>query len=126
MMGSTDEAPLFDPVAIEALRKVAGDQASTFVAELAGLFFDETTKALLDLRSGCDHDDWRTVSRLAHSLKSSSATLGLMRLSRVSRALELDTQTGASSPQTESLVAAVADEFRQAIPILKRLSGPPA
>ncbi len=126
MTGPKGEAPLFDPAAIETLRKVAGDQASSFVAEMAQLFFDETAKAVRELRSGSDHGNWRAVSRLAHSLKSSSATLGLMRLSRVSKALELDTQNGASSPETEGLVAEVGEEFKQAIPILKSLSDPPA
>ena len=72
MTGPTDEAPLFDPVAIETLRKVAGDQASSFVAEIALLFFDETTKALLDLRSGCDHGRTRSLATTWSWLNSAS------------------------------------------------------
>lgn len=115
------ETPLFDPVAIDRLRKVAGDQGSTFVAEMAQLFLDETTRVLGELRSGCERDDWKAVSRLAHSVKSSAATLGLMRLSAACRALELDTRNATSSPETANHVADVLDEFKQATPILQRL-----
>jgi HPt (histidine-containing phosphotransfer) domain-containing protein len=115
------ETPLFDPIAIDKLRKVAGDQGSTFVAEMAQLFLDETSRVLAELQSGCERDDWKAVSRLAHSVKSSAATLGLMRLSAACKALELDTRNATSSPETENHVADVMDEFKQATPILQRL-----
>ena len=122
-MRSPDHSlPFFDPAAIDRLRKVAGDQGSGFVAEMAQLFLEETTRCLDLLRVGGDRGDWTTVSRIAHSLKSSSATLGLMRVSRACMALELDTKSAASGPETESLVADVFAEFEQAAPILKSLS----
>jgi HPt (histidine-containing phosphotransfer) domain-containing protein len=115
------ETPLFDPIAIDKLRRIAGDQGTTFVAEMAQLFLEETTRVLAELQSGCERDDWMAVSRIAHSVKSSAATLGLMRLSAACKALELDTRNATSSPETENHVADVMDQFKQAIPILKRL-----
>lgn len=114
--------PLFDPVAIEKLRAVAGDQGTTFVAEMAQLFLQESANALEDLKRNRDQGEWKQVTRIAHSLKSSSATLGLMRLSAACRSLELDTKSGASSPETPRLVAALLDEFDRATPTLKGLS----
>ncbi len=116
------ETPLFDPIAMDKLRKVAGDQGSTFVADMAQLFLDETTRVLAELQAGRERQDWKTVSRLAHSVKSSAATLGLMRLSAACQALELDTRNATSGPETENRVAVVMEEFKQATPILKRLS----
>ena len=121
MTSPVPETPIFDPIAIEKLRKVAGDQDAGFVAEMAQLFCDETTKSLTDLRTGLDQRDWKLVSRVAHSLKSSAATLGLMRLSNVCKALELQTQGGTAGAPTQALVAAVFAEFEIAAPILKRL-----
>ncbi len=115
------ETPLFDPVAIDRLRKVAGEPGSSFVAEMAQLFLDETTKALAELQAGGERADWKRVSRLAHSVKSSAATLGLMRLSAACQALELDTRNATSGPETGNHVADVIEEFKQATPILQRL-----
>ena len=116
------EPPLFDEGAIEKLRKVAGDQGATFVTEMAQLFLLETRKSLAELRKGCDASDWKQVTRLAHSLKSSAATLGMMRLSAACKALELDTKGATSSDGTAALVAAVFAEFDKAVPILEGLS----
>ncbi len=116
------EPPLFDVGAIEKLRKVAGDQGSTFVTEMAQLFLLETRKSLAELRKGSDGSDWKQVTRLAHSLKSSAATLGMMRLSAACKALELDTKGATSSEETKALVTAVFAEFDKAIPILEALS----
>jgi len=122
MTSPTAETPLFDPAAIEKLRAVAGDQGAGFVAEMAQLFLDEATKSLDELKRDCERSDWKHVTRIAHSLKSSSATLGLMRLSAACKALELDTKNGVSSPQTAALSAAVFKEFEEAKPTLLGLS----
>ena len=122
MTSASGETPLFDPVAIEQLRAVAGDQGAGFVAEMAQLFLEEATKSLDELKRDCERGDWKHVTRIAHSLKSSSATLGLMRLSAACRALELDTKGGGSSPQTTTLSAAVFKEFEEGKSTLIRLS----
>jgi HPt (histidine-containing phosphotransfer) domain-containing protein len=122
MPPANTEPPLLDPTAIESLRKVAGDQGPSFVAEMAHLFEEEAVKALEELRNGCDRCDWKLVTRVAHSLKSSAATLGLMRLSLASQALEMDTRGGAASAETAALVEAVLDQFNQATPVLKTLT----
>ncbi|MBX7184399.1 MAG: Hpt domain-containing protein [Vicinamibacteria bacterium] len=114
--------PLFDPVAIEKLRAVAGDQGATFVAEMAQLFLHESANALEDLKEYRDQGDWKQVTRIAHSLKSSSATLGLMRLSAACRSLEIDTKGGAASPDTPRRVASLLDEFTRATPTIEGLS----
>lgn len=122
MTSESVETPHFDPVAIEKLRSVAGDQGGSFVVEMATLFLDEATKSLDELKKARDLADWKTVARIAHSLKSSSATLGLMRLSAACKALELDARSGVSTPRTTALAAALLDEFEKARPTLKGLA----
>ena len=122
MTNEPAETPHFDPVAIDKLRAVAGDQGESFVKEMAQLFLDETTKSLAELGKASDQGEWKLVTRAAHSLKSSAATLGLLRLSAACKALELDTRAASSSPRTPELVRAVLDEFEAAKPALKRLS----
>ena len=121
-MLSATETPLFDPVAVDRLRAVAGDEDLTFVAEMAHLFVEESTKSLRDLQAACDKGDWRAVSRLSHSLKSASATFGLMRLSNALVALELNTKDGTSDSQTAALATSVHDEFERSLPVVKELA----
>jgi HPt (histidine-containing phosphotransfer) domain-containing protein len=116
------ENPLFDESAIERLRKVAGDQGATFVTEMAQLFLHESRKSVADIRKGCAAGDWKQVTRLAHSLKSSAATLGLMRLSAACKALEADTRGSVHTAATPALAKVLFDEFDQAVPILEDLS----
>ncbi|HRB13163.1 MAG TPA: Hpt domain-containing protein [Vicinamibacteria bacterium] len=122
MTNEPAETPHFDPVAIDKLRAVAGDQGESFVKEMAQLFLDETTKSLAELGKASDQGEWKLVTRAAHSLKSSAATLGLLKLSSACKALELDTKNASSGPRTPELVRAVLDEFEAAKPTLKRLS----
>lgn len=114
--------PHFDPVAIEKLRNVAGDQGAAFVMEMAQLFLDESTRSLEELAKARDQGDWKAVARVAHSLKSSAATLGLMRLSAACTALELDATAATPTPETSRLTAAVFEEFEKAKPTLKGLT----
>lgn len=116
------QTPLFDPAAIDKLRAVAGDQGESFVREMAQLFLDESTKSLAELGKASDQGEWKVVTRAAHSLKSSAATLGLLRLSAACKALEVDTKGASASPRTLELVRTVLDEFEAAKPTLKRLS----
>lgn len=122
MSAEFPDIPRFDPAAIERLRQVGGDQGASFVAEMAQLFLEETTKSLVDLEGARERGEWSQVARIAHSLKSSAATLGLMRLSGVCQALEADSKAGASTPQTVPLIEAVRAEFEQARPTLLGLS----
>jgi histidine phosphotransfer protein HptB len=121
MPSQTQDVPHFDPEAIEKLKAVAGEEAPNFVAEMAQLFLDETHDGLSRLKSASALGDWKQVNRIVHSLKSSAATLGLLRLSATCRALEIETKQSSSSPQTMALVAAVLDDFEQARPALHRL-----
>jgi len=116
------ENPLFDESAIERLRKVAGDQGATFVTEMAQLFLHESRRSVAEIRKGCEAGDWKQVTRLAHSLKSSAATLGLMRLSAACKALEADTKGSVHTAATPALAKVLFDEFDLAVPIPEQLS----
>lgn len=114
------ETPLLDPSALETLRKVAGDSDPGFVAEMAQLFLAETRKALKELGEANARADAHTLSRIAHSLKSSSATLGLMRLSKACLALEIATKNG--DLHAQDLVGSVCAQFDEAAPHLEQVT----
>ena len=112
----------FDPAAIEKLRQIAGDEGATFVPEMAQLFLEETGKSLVELTRASRAEDWESVGRIAHSLKSSAATLGLMLLSKECRDLELSSQNGSAGARVSPQVAVVLSEFDRAVPTLKGLT----
>ena len=68
-------------------REFVNDLARTFLADAAGL-----VAAVGDAARG---DDAEGVVRPAHTLKSSSATLGCMRLASVAREIEMRAREGA-------------------------------
>lgn len=121
-MTSEITPPDFDPSAIERIRKVAGDQASAFVAEMIQLFFDETARQMGDIKRGCAEGDWKLVNRTAHSMKSSAATLGLMQFAETCRALENSTRGGVASAETRTLAAQAESRHGAALEVLKTVS----
>lgn len=114
-------APVFDPGAIEKLRKVGGDEASIFIAEVAQLFLEETRKSLAELQRAADEGQRERAARIAHSLKSSAATLGLMRLSAACESLETTAKAAGDAASTAAAAGVVRDEFEHTVPILRSL-----
>ena len=112
--------PLFDPEAVEKLRAVAGASDPGFVADVAQVFLEEATGLMQGIRDATAARDWKTASRSAHSVKSSSATLGLLRLSAACRALELSAHRGEGEEATV-LAEQVFQEFEAAVPAVRAI-----
>ena len=79
---------MLDPAAIDRLVLAFGDDGREVVAELVATFLAEAPVRLGDLRRGIAAGDKREVSRAAHSLKSSAATLGALDLAELCRTAE--------------------------------------
>ncbi len=119
---SPTEAPLFDETAIDRLRAVAGSDDEGFIAEMAQLFMEETTRSLDELGTAAGEGDWKGVNRLSHSLKSAAATFGLVRLRDACLALEINTKGYGDDTETKSMVAQVFHEFEQARGVMSELA----
>ena len=61
---------------------------SDFVRELIDAYLDDSPSLINDMRTALEGNDAATFRRAAHTLKSSSASLGAMTLSEISRELE--------------------------------------
>ena len=121
MSTQANTPPVFDPSAIEKLRKVGGDEASIFIAEVAQLFLEETRKSLVELQGAAERGDRERAARIGHSLKSSAATLGLMRFSAACENLETTARGEGANDSTAEAAGAVRDEFEHTTPILRNL-----
>ena len=99
-----DQSAVLDQEALRELREsVAGDEG--FVAELAGAYLAEGATHLEAMSRAADANDPAAIVRPAHTLKSSSAALGAMRLADICRSIESAGREG----RAEGLGEAVAE-----------------
>ncbi|HEX5240394.1 MAG TPA: Hpt domain-containing protein [Candidatus Limnocylindrales bacterium] len=111
------ELPLVDLGVVDALREsVGGDD--DFVRELIETYVGEGGDHLTALAHAVASGDAAAAVRPAHTLKSSSASVGAMRLSELCRSIEAATREGRSdglADQVESVRAtwdATLEAFR--------------
>ncbi|HEY6057398.1 MAG TPA: Hpt domain-containing protein [Candidatus Limnocylindrales bacterium] len=84
---STLPSPTLDGAVLEALRdSVGGDVA--FVADLVQTYLEDGAHQLDAIEAAVAAGDAPGLVRPAHTLKSASLTLGVMRLGELSRSLE--------------------------------------
>ena len=83
----SDSAPAFDPTTFDTLRtSVDGD--ADFLAGLLDDYLDDAQEQLDTMRSAVDTDDRALLERSAHSLKSTSQTVGALALASVCTTIE--------------------------------------
>lgn len=75
---------------LESYYQVMGDDTDAFLVELIQTFLPNAQKLIDDMNTALDRYDQSTFHRSAHTLKSSSASLGALYLSELARLLEMD------------------------------------
>ena len=90
-MPEPDVPTLDERVLTELLETTGGD--IDFVRELVDTYLADTPVQLDAMTTAVEADDAEALVRPAHTLKSSSATVGAMRLSSVARELEMAGRT---------------------------------
>ena len=60
-----------------ALEAVMGDNSPEMLSEMSTIFLEDAVPLLQKLKQGYSHNDFATISMAAHTLKGSSATIGL-------------------------------------------------
>jgi HPt (histidine-containing phosphotransfer) domain-containing protein len=92
----TDEAPILDKSVIDELRESVGDD-DEFIADLVATYVSESRDHLTAMEQAAEANDAGAIVRPAHTLKSSSAALGAMRLAQVAREIEMAGRAGDST-----------------------------
>jgi PAS domain S-box-containing protein len=86
---ASEESPeVLDPRALRQLRATLGSQADAMLPELIEGFYEDTTRLMVQARQALRQEQANDLRRVAHSLKSTSATFGARMLSDVARELE--------------------------------------
>ncbi len=78
-----------DRSVLESLRELQDDGDPDIVAEVGGLFLEHSPQKVAAILQAVESKDPNGLRTAAHSLKSSSAYVGAMRLSEISRELEM-------------------------------------
>jgi len=104
------DLPLVDEAVLAELLTSTGDDPA-FVRELLETYLTETPEQLEAIRAAIEADDAEMLVRPAHTLKSSSATLGAMRLSALARELEMAGRSGSLSADVRALLQAATETW---------------
>lgn len=86
----TDERPVVDETTLEGVREIMEDAFGSLIES----YLEEAASLFEDLSAASRAGNADGLSRAAHSLKSSSANIGAMRLSEVARVLEFKGRAG--------------------------------
>lgn len=117
-MSARDSETGFDPLLDEAVWKGLAYVESTTgpgaVSEMVEIYVADLPDRISRLRAALAWEDWPVFSRLAHDLKSNSATLGVPALRELGEALEHQS-ANAGEALPESL-APMLDEVERMMP----------
>ncbi len=100
-----------DTQALDALREI--QPGGALVARVVGLYLGEMPKYGQSLDDAVSAGDVDAVMRAAHTLKSASGNVGLLRVAALARALELDARR-ADLSRAESLWGGLRNEMAAA------------
>ena len=106
---------VLDPEVLANLRDL-GD--AELLAELAGMFFDDATSRLGELREAVEAGDAAGVERVAHTLKGSSGNMGATRMSVICAELQ-DVGASGELARAPDLLEGLEEEFGRVRPALE-------
>ena len=105
--------PAIDRAAFaDLLENVGGDRA--FLAELVSTYVGDSPSLFEELRAAIGAGDAAVARRAAHSLKSTSASMGALDLSRLCREIEMVAASGTLTGLAASVDEAEAEYGRAA------------
>jgi HPt (histidine-containing phosphotransfer) domain-containing protein len=105
---------IIDWSALEAYREVMGEEADSFIADIVQTYLNNSQTLMTQLSEAFQAGDVATFHRTAHTLKSSSATVGATAVSEL--ALTLEKTTVSEFPaDTEKLLANLKQAYQEVI-----------
>jgi HPt (histidine-containing phosphotransfer) domain-containing protein len=79
---------ILDPEQLQMLIEAGGDESSSLLNEIFGLFESESVEKLKELRGYKAAGDYELLGKAAHALSGSSANIGGRELAREAREIE--------------------------------------
>ena len=102
-------AVVYDASVLAALPMVADGTAPAYAQQLLAMFLHSEAQTLRDLERAAVAQDWALLSRLVHTLKSTSATVGALELAELAAVHEAQLRQGL--PAHPELAGRLRDAF---------------
>ncbi len=109
-MTESNQPAVLDVVVLENIRRMERNGSSGLMARLIDLYQRNTATLLEQLRGAADAGEREGLRTAAHTLKSSSANMGAMRMQGLCKELEMMARAG-PVPDARAYVAAIEQEF---------------
>ncbi|MFM9886454.1 MAG: response regulator [Burkholderiales bacterium] len=120
-VGKPDE-PLIDFAAIAVIRQLQQPGAADVVDRVVRTYCSDAPKLIERMRASLQGADVETLIRSAHSLKSSSASVGVMRLASLSKEVEMRARAN-DLANLNSMIATIEAEYARSTKALNELVG---
>ena len=111
---------VIDESVLDSLRDAFGEEAEAVLESLAVSFYENTETILKDARRAFLMNREEELMRAAHTLKSSSANFGAVRLSDVAKHLELDLRQN-KDPDVDTYLEQMNTEYGYAKTALQKI-----
>ena len=108
-------APPIDAEALELLVEMIGPDEPAAVLDLLDTYLGDSARQVNELQTAYTTGDLKNVHRIAHSMKSSSATFGALELSRYCERLEHSAKENCADADCAQLLANVRDEYARVV-----------
>ncbi|MEM7068684.1 MAG: ATP-binding protein [Pseudomonadota bacterium] len=89
------EDKVIDDALLDNLREISGDGFDTVMAQLHGLYLDNTPECVESIKSANQQEEYSKLSEAAHALKSMSFNIGAGKLGKLCSDLELEAKSTA-------------------------------
>jgi two-component system, sensor histidine kinase and response regulator len=125
LSGQCEPVPACGPVdwsQVEPLRSVSSYGANGLIGKAIGLYIDHAPRLIEEILTYRVTGDLKDVRRAAHSLKSSSASLGVNAVADLSKTIELAAAKG-DFEIIDSVVTRLQSEYRRAESELRKAAG---
>jgi PAS domain S-box-containing protein len=93
-----------DTEVLQAFRNMMGASASQFLTQLIDVYLEDTPNLLQLIGIAVNHQDAAAMQQAAHTLKSSSASLGAMTFSKLCEELEIMANSGTTAGAREIML----------------------
>ncbi|MBK8050127.1 MAG: Hpt domain-containing protein [Anaerolineales bacterium] len=105
--------PVLDPAMLEAVVEMIGPDEPAAIVDLIDTFVDDSSQQITVMGVSFRAGDWKTLHRIAHSMKSSSATFGAMRMSALCAQLESSARDNCAAGGCGELIEQIEDEYKR-------------
>lgn len=111
---------IIDTSVLDAYREFMEEEADAFIKEILDGFYENAEALFTTLVNAPDETNLEEYMRSAHTLKSTSATVGATRLSKISASIEEQCKQGALD-EIPALIPELREAYKEAKAELQRI-----